>query len=269
MGELRGDQQEQEEVLEGLAEAVNHRKWFADIANPYLGDNPIEVGSGLGDYALEWAPRVRAFTCTEAEPGRLVTLKERMSAEAVNVEVRHLLLPSEETADHSGLVSYNVLEHIDDHVEALRSMANLIRPGAAMVLIVPAFPIAMSKVDIATGHVRRYTKKTMRAALTEAGLHIEKLYYANMSGFIGYFISAKLFGMAPRPGPMITFYDGVVLPFTRWLERFVKAPFGASVVAVARRPVSAVPHPRTAVYDTPATASAPDPVAPTGERPTG
>jgi len=264
MGELRGDQQEQEEVLEGLAEAVNHRKWFADIANPYLGDNPIEVGSGLGDYALEWAPRVHAFTCTEAEPGRLVALKERMAAEASNVEVRHLLLPSEESADHTGLVSYNVLEHIEDHVGALRSMAKLIRPGAAMVLIVPAFPIAMSKVDIATGHVRRYTKKTMRAALSEAGLEIEKLYYANMSGFIGYFISAKLFGLAPRPGPMIAFYDSLVLPFTRWLERFVKAPFGQSVVAVARRPGATVPHPRAALDDRPTGPSIEDAEPPAG-----
>src|SRR5262245_43917562 len=140
MTKLRGDQQEQEEVLEGLAEAVNHRKWFADIARPYLGDHPIEVGSGLGDYALEWAPTVSQLTCTEAEPARLVSLKDRMMAEAPNVEVRELLLPCEESAQHTGLVSYNVLEHIEDHVGALRSMAQLIRPGAAMVLIVPAFP---------------------------------------------------------------------------------------------------------------------------------
>jgi hypothetical protein len=235
VGGIRGDQQEQEEVLEGLAEAVNHRKWFAQIANPYLGEDPIEVGSGLGDYALEWAPRVGRFTCTEAEPGRLVTLKARMDEAAPNVEVRQLLLPCEEVGAYTGLVSYNVLEHIEDHVGALRSMANLIRPGAAMVLIVPAFPIAMGKVDIATGHVRRYTKKTMRAALTEAGLEVEQLYYANMLGFVGYFISAKLFGLAPKPGPMITFYDSLVLPVTRWIERHFTAPFGQSVVAIARR----------------------------------
>jgi ubiquinone/menaquinone biosynthesis C-methylase UbiE len=236
MGELRGDQREQHEVLEGLAEAVNHRRWFADIARPYLGDDPIEVGGGLGDYALEWAPYVRHLTCTEAEPARLVALKDRMAAEAPNVEVRQLLLPSEETANHSGLVSYNVLEHIEDDVEALRSMAHLIRPGGAIVVIVPAFPVAMSKVDIATGHVRRYTKASMRRAMTAAGLEIEKLYYANMFGFLGYFVSAKLLGMAPRPGPAITFYDGLVLPATRWIERHFGAPFGQSVVAIARRP---------------------------------
>jgi hypothetical protein len=76
----------------------------------------------------------------------------------------------------------------------------------------------------------------MRAALTEAGLPIEKLYYANMLGFLGYFVAARLLGKAPRPGPMITFYDGLVLPFTRRVERLLGAPFGQSVVAIARRP---------------------------------
>ena len=68
----------QSEVLEGLATAVNHRRWFVELAIPFLGEDPIEIGSGLGDYALEWAPHFGRFTATEADPGRLVALKERL-----------------------------------------------------------------------------------------------------------------------------------------------------------------------------------------------
>lgn len=236
MTDVGGDQQVQEEVLEGLAEAVNHRKWFSSMAFPYLGDDPIEIGSGFGDYALEWAPRVRRFTCTEAEPNRLAELKERMSIEAPNVEVRQLILPTDEVGEYTGLVTYNVLEHIEDHVGALRSMARLLKPGAAMVVVVPAFMIAMSKVDIATGHVRRYTKKTMRQAVEAAGLRVEVLKYANILGFFGYFVSAKLLGQAPKPGPMVRIYDRFVLPITRWWESIFGAPFGQSVVCVIRVP---------------------------------
>lgn len=184
MTEITGDQRVQSEVLEGLATAVNHRRWFVNLAIPHLGDNPIEVGSGLGDYALEWAPHFDRFTATEADPDRLVALKERMSIEP-KIEVRQMLLPHSERGDYSAAVSYNVLEHIEDHVGALQSMRELVRPGGKIVLIVPAFPFAMSPVDIATGHVRRYTKKTMRDALTDAGLKIETLHYANALGLIG------------------------------------------------------------------------------------
>jgi len=235
MVEITGDQRVQSEVLEGLATAVNHRRWFVELAIPYLGDNPIEIGSGLGDYALEWAPHFERFTATEADPDRLIALKERL-ADHPKIEVRQMLLPHSDRGDYSAAVSYNVLEHIEDHVGALRSMRDLVRPGGAIVLIVPAFQFAMSPADIATGHVRRYTKKTMRAALTEAGLQVEKLHYANALGLIGYFMATSVFRLMPKEGPMVKIYDTLVLPVTKAAEQVVRPPFGQSVFAVARVP---------------------------------
>src|SRR5215467_9418342 len=97
MAEIGGDQQVQSEVLEGLATAVNHRRWFVELALPYLGDDPIEIGSGLGDYALEWSHHLTKFTATEADPDRLVLLKERMAQEAPRIDVREMLLPTLDT----------------------------------------------------------------------------------------------------------------------------------------------------------------------------
>ena len=232
---INGDQGVQSEVLEGLATAVNHRRWFVQLALPYLGPDPIEIGSGLGDYALEWAPHFTRFTATEADPARLVALKERLSGHP-GITIRDLLLPTEETGSYSGAVSYNVLEHIDDHVAALRSMARLVRPGGRIVLIVPAFPFAMSPVDIATGHVRRYTKKTMVAAMTEAGLEVEKVQYANALGLLGYYMATSVFKLTPKEGAMVKVYDKLVLPVTKAAESLVRPPFGQSVFAVARTP---------------------------------
>src|SRR3954471_13715249 len=126
MADITGDQRIQSEVLEGLATAVNHRRWFVELALPYLGDNPIEIGSGLGDYALEWSERVPRFTATEADPDRLVQLKERL-VDHPTVNVREMLLPTEDTGTYSAAVSYNVLEHIEDHVGALRSIKQMVR----------------------------------------------------------------------------------------------------------------------------------------------
>ena len=235
MADITGDQRIQSEVLEGLATAVNHRRWFIELALPYLGDDPIEIGSGLGDYALEWSEHIPRFTATEADPDRLVLLKERL-ADHPNIDVRQMLLPTTESGNYTAAVSYNVLEHIEDHVEALRSMATLVRPGGRIILIVPAFMFAMSQVDIATGHVRRYTKKTMRAALTEAGLTVEKLHYANALGLIGYYTATSIFKLAPKEGPMVKIYDSLVLPVTKAMEKVVRPPFGQSVFAVAKVP---------------------------------
>ncbi|SCL59429.1 class I SAM-dependent methyltransferase [Micromonospora peucetia] len=235
MAEITGDQRVQSEVLEGLATAVNHRRWFVELALPYLGDNPIEIGSGLGDYALEWAERLPRFTATEADPDRLVLLKERL-ADQPRIEVRQMLLPHSERGDYSAAVSYNVLEHIEDHVGALQSMRELVRPGGNIIIIVPAFQFAMGPADIATGHVRRYTKKTLGAAMTDAGLTVEKIHYANALGLIGYFMATKVFRLMPKEGPMVKVYDTLVLPATKAAEQRILPPFGQSVFAVARVP---------------------------------
>jgi ubiquinone/menaquinone biosynthesis C-methylase UbiE len=233
--QIRGDRQIQCDVLVALAECQNHRNWFASFAKPYLGEHPIEIGSGLGDYALEWIPSVEKYTATEADPALFAELKKHM-AQYPNVTVRQLLLPTEDRADHSCLVSYNVLEHIDDHVGALQSMARLVRPEGYIVLVCPAFPFAMSPVDIATGHVRRYTKRSMRKALTDAGLEVVQVRYANSLGLICYYGFTSVLKKQPSTGGTMSFYDRLVVPVVRWLERLVgdRPPFGQSVVAVAR-----------------------------------
>lgn len=232
--EIRGSRQIQCEVLVALAECRNHRKWFAGFAEPYLGDSPIEIGSGLGDYAREWIPLVSSFTATDADPALLLELRKEMKTYP-QVSVRQLTLPSAERAGHSCLIAYNVLEHIDDHVGALRSMARLVRPGGHVVLVCPAFPFAMSSVDIATGHVRRYTKRSMRAALASAGLEEVTVRYANSVGLLCYYAFTSLLKKTPAEGGTMTFYDRLVVPAVRSIERIiVRPPFGQSVLAIAR-----------------------------------
>jgi SAM-dependent methyltransferase len=232
--QIRGDRQIQCDVLVALAECRNHRKWFADFAKPYLGEHPIEIGSGLGDYALQWIPQVEKFTATDADPVLVTELKKHM-APYPSVTVQQILLPTPERADHSCLICYNVLEHIDDDVGALTSMARLVRPDGYLVLVCPAFPFAMSPVDIATGHVRRYTKRSMSAALKAAGLDVVDVRYANSLGLICYYAFTSLLKKQPSTGGTMIFYDRLVVPAVRAIERLMgRPPFGQSVVAVAR-----------------------------------
>jgi len=232
--EIRGDRQVQCDVLVALAGCRNHRKWFADFAKPYLGDSPIEIGSGLGDYAREWIPLVGQFTVTDADENLIIGLKKEMAGYS-NVDVQQILLPSTERAAHSCLICYNVLEHIEDHIGALRSMARLVRARGYIVLVCPAFPFAMSPVDIATGHVRRYTKRSMTEALAEAGLEVMDVRYANSLGLICYYAFTSVLNKQPSTGGTMTFYDRLLVPVVQFVERLIKRPpFGQSVVAVAR-----------------------------------
>jgi hypothetical protein len=164
----------------------------------------------------------------------VVGLKREL-ADCPHVDVRQIWLSTTAAAEHSCLISYNVLEHIEDDVGALLSMAGLVRHGGYIVLVCPAFPFAMSPVDIATGHVRRYTRRSMTAALTEAGLEVIDVRYANSLGLLCYYAFTSLLRKQPSKGVTMTFYDRRLVPVVRFAERLIKSPpFGQSVIAVAR-----------------------------------
>jgi hypothetical protein len=232
---VTGDSHLQSQVLESLSDARRYRRWLADLARPFLGDHPIEVGSGNGDYAVEWAPSVVSFTATEGDDGRCAALVERFRDDPV-VRTRPLWLGDDgesPAGQHSAAVALNVLEHIPDDVAALRSMGRLVEPGGAVVLIVPAFPSAMSAFDRAIGHHRRYTRRSLGDALRAAGLEIEELRYINPAGLISWYVAVKSLRLPPRDGLLLRIYDRAIVPVSRLIDR-VGAPFGQSVFAVAR-----------------------------------
>src|SRR4051812_39991938 len=232
---VEGDTELQSEVLEDLSEAVNYRAWLVALTQPYLGTRAIEIGSGNGDYAEAWADAGVRITASEADARRLAGLTERFSADQ-RIEVRELRAPIEVDDDYDAAVALNVLEHIPDDAGALQSFARLIRPGGAVVLIVPAFPIGMSKFDRAIGHQRRYRKATLRAALESAGLRVEVLRHVNGPGLVAWIVGMRLFRLQPGSGPVLRVWDGTVIPRIRRREQRKEPRFGQSIPAVARRP---------------------------------
>lgn len=237
MADITGDSRLQSSTLEDVGAASHYREWLVSLAFDHLGDDPVEIGSGHGEYAAEWLPRVRTFTATDASPERVQVLRTRF-AEDPRVSVRRLLLPfgdsSTVDARHSSALAYNVLEHIPDDVGALRSMASLVRPGGAVVVFVPAFPMLMSDFDRAVGHVRRYRRAGLRSVFEQAGLEVERLHHVNWAGFFAWLLMMRLLRGAPKDGFALRLYDRCVVPAVRLSERLVRPPYGQSLLAIGR-----------------------------------
>jgi SAM-dependent methyltransferase len=234
--EVLGDTVLQSETLELLASAVNYNGWLTSLAAPHLGDAPIELGSGLGDYAQEWLDKgVPQITTSEVDPSRLARLRARFCDDP-RVEVAFFDILSPPEGEHSALVAFNVLEHIPDHVGALRGAHKLLRPGGLVIMFVPAFAFAMSRFDREVGHVRRYTVASMRSALTEAGLEIVEARYVNLPGLPAWFVGMRLLRMAPGEGRLLSVWDRKVIPLARRWESRHRVPFGQSVFAIGRVP---------------------------------
>lgn len=73
------------------------------------------------------------------------------------------------------VVAFDVLEHIEDDGAAVRDVHRVLRPGGTFLVAVPCDPRLWSQHDVAVGHVRRYTRDTLRAVLQENGFEIESM----------------------------------------------------------------------------------------------
>lgn len=227
----------QHRVLETLEAARNYNAWIASLALPYLGSDPVEVGSGTGTLASLWLeaglPRI---TVSEVDEEMLTRLRRRFDGDA-RVVVEEIDLEDAPAASHSAVVGLNVIEHVADDVGGLRAAARLVRPGGAVLMFVPAFPFAMSDFDRSIGHHRRYTAETMRRALVDAGLQIEIVRYVNAPGLVAWVVGMRLLGLSPHDGLVLRAWDRVVVPLARALEQRRPPPFGQSLLAVGRTAV--------------------------------
>jgi SAM-dependent methyltransferase len=145
------------------------------------------------------------------------------------------------------IVCLDVLEHVADDSAALRELTRVTRPGGAMLLSVPAWPLLWSSHDEAAAHRRRYRRRDLTALASGAGWHLERDGYFNclllpIAALLRLAdrarASRRARGSHLRLTP--TWLDGPLeLPLRAeagLLRRGVRLPAGLSLIGVLRRP---------------------------------
>lgn len=223
----------QHQVLETLSGARNYIAWLADLAAPYLGEHPVEIGAGLGDYAERWlAAGVPRITLTEHDSELCRHLRRRFAADS-RVTIRELDLLEAKPAEFTATVMLNVLEHLADDAVALRRAKTLSAGSGRIVVLVPAFEFAMGDFDRAIGHYPRYTKQTLGSAARRAGLSVDELRYVNAPGLLAWLVGVRWLRRRPHATRGLAAWDTAVVPMVRRLEERPAPPFGQSVLLVA------------------------------------
>lgn len=77
-------------------------------------------------------------------------------------------------------LAFDVIEHLDDDAAAVGELHRVLRPGARLVVAVPADPSLWSAHDVAVDHKRRYTRETLAAVVEGAGFAIDELWSWNV-----------------------------------------------------------------------------------------
>ncbi len=91
--------------------------------------------------------------------------------------------PKELLGSYDGILLMDVIEHIEDHVEFLKTCAEYLKEGGFILINVPALNSLFSEYDVLNGHKRRYNKKMMRKLFASCDIEEGRIFYW---GFILY-----------------------------------------------------------------------------------
>jgi SAM-dependent methyltransferase len=175
LGEPTPLERQQLKVTAPDAETFWHRVRFelvGQIADRTRASRVLDIGAGsglLGAWLQSHQP-VLEYRYEETSPSLDAALEERFGASRRSE-------PEAAISSSTLVAMLDVLEHIDDDAAALRVIARRMRPGAHLVATVPALQWAFSSWDSELGHFRRYSRRTLRELVSEAGLRVEQCDY--------------------------------------------------------------------------------------------
>ncbi len=228
------------DTLEAFEGARRYNGWIMDRFRPFIGKRILEIGSGIGNIAIETLaiPGVEAFTATDLSDDSLDILRMRLDGESrLKTAVWDLGQPPPlalEGEKYDTIICSNVLEHIEDHERALDYMHSLLTEGGRLILLVPADQSIFCELDTQLGHYRRYRKTELKEFLEQRSFAVEQVFYHNLVGKLGWWWSGTVRKQKKLKPKQTKQFDSIV-PFVRPLDKFLVPLWGGvSVIAVSR-----------------------------------
>jgi len=193
----------------------------------------VEFGAGTGALAEVWRD-LRNFdpVCVELDPVLIDILRKKGFTAVQEMQYIHPKI--------SFLYTSNVLEHIEDDVNALKMIRERMEDSGRIAIYVPALPILFSDLDRKVGHFRRYTKKELIYKVKLAGFNVNDCYYNDSIGVLAS-IALKLIGFKTKAGlgskKSLLLYDKYLYPVSQILDKIIlKFLIGKNLFLFATNP---------------------------------
>jgi SAM-dependent methyltransferase len=174
-------------------------RWDAVVRQlPERSGSLLEIGCGQGGFAARLACRYR-YVGIDLDETSVSVARRRLEAHHVPAEVRLGDLSVLAPEDRFDVVcAFEVLEHLEDDLGALRAWVDRVEPGGTLIVSVPAGPDRYASWDELAGHFRRYDAAGLLELFEQAGLTEPR---ATVYGWpFGYLLEGARNALARRRG---------------------------------------------------------------------
>lgn len=199
-------------------------------SHPKAGVKLFEFGAGTGVLAEIWREKFSINPiCIEIDSNLSNLLRSRgFETFSQLEEIPH---------DIQYLYSSNVLEHIEDDVNALKQIREKMGKDGIIAFYVPALPWLFSGLDTSIGHFRRYTKRELLEKVRSAGFDVQRCYYNDCLGVIASLV-VKFFGYKKKTGfgskKSLLIYDKYIYSISKILDKTLfKHVIGKNLLLIA------------------------------------
>jgi SAM-dependent methyltransferase len=237
-----------------ISYARAYNEWLVDsVREAWDGSHRVlDIGCSIGNVTHLVADRLAAQGSVDATVVGVEIIPEaarqfekrfagRRDLEVVCTDIMSASPELDEQPPFDAAVSFNVLEHIEDDVAALRAIAKRLKPGGRLGLLVPGGGDRLyGTLDSLDLHYRRYTPGRLDKRLRDAGYEVIGIRKVNMLGAIFWYIKGRVIRSQRFDVGEVKLFDRMV-PFLRRLDALTGPPFGQSLAAIARLPAGA-PH---------------------------
>ena len=89
-------------------------------------------------------------------------------------------------------------------------------------------------IDTNVGHVRRYTKKDLEFKIRKTQFTIQRMFYFNMLGIIGWYVNGNLAKSPKINGNASKLFDRIV-PLLKYVEGKTGKKIGLSIICYLKK----------------------------------
>lgn len=140
----------------------------------------LDVGCGPGNLIsrlLPWGEVIGADASADA----LTFCQQKHNVQVKQIMTKDLPFP-DNTFDF--VFAIEVIEHIEDDLNAMRELYRILKPNGFLITTVPAFMFLWGSHDEWNGHFRRYTKRQFCRLAVAGGFAVEKSRYFKLLFFL-------------------------------------------------------------------------------------
>jgi SAM-dependent methyltransferase len=236
--------------LQLLSQATNYQRWVMENVRPFLGNRILEFGAGIGNMS-RWLPVREKLILTESDRGLFSKLEAQVKASfsgdarvqtlPLNIEAETLGTFSEESLDT--IVSFNVLEHIEDDRKVVSQCLDLLRKSKApgpkrLISFVPAHGWAFGSMDREFGHFRRYHGASFKKMVGDAPIQLWQRHF-NLFGLPGWVVTGRWLKKKSIDPSTVKIFERlcpILKGADQFIHRVLRVPLGQSLLCVMTIP---------------------------------